>query len=152
MTPEHHAVFGCLRQRPLFAKELFGAIAPSVKFALDEITTTIRFEENRLVVAAGDYCGIYVLIDGNAKARFFNHLNQRFVIFHILRDEIFGLPETITNSRAKMSLSTVSPCSFNLIDRKGLLNLLSTQPEICYRIIEKFSISLRDAYRTMNTV
>jgi len=152
MKPEHLAVFGCLRQGRLFADELFGAIPLRAKSALEEITKQVQFEAGCQVVGEGEACGIYVLIDGNANARLFNHLNERIITFRIKRNEIFGLPEAIANSHSIMSLITLSRCRFNLIDRDGLVELLSSEPEICFRIIKKFSLNLSKSYRSMNDV
>ncbi len=150
MTPEHQAIFGCIRQERLLADDLFGALPPRTMRSLNEITSSVHAEEGKFVITQGDPSRILVLIDGRADAMLFNLLNERTFTHRILNNEIVGLPETIRNSYSTMSVKTVSRCRFDVIDRNGLLRLLSNEPEICYRVVEKFSFDLREAYSSMN--
>ena len=152
MTPEHHAIVGCLRQERLLADELFSTVPPRVRRALDAITSSLRAEADKLVINQGDRCRILVLKDGTAESIVFNRLNEQKLNGRIMKNEIMGLPESIRNSYSTISVRTISRCRFDVIDRNGLLSLLSNEPEICYRMVERFSFDLSEAYRSMYRV
>lgn len=150
MTPQHEVIAGCIRQQPILSKDLFGAVPPRIRRALAEIASPIYVDKDIFVVTQGDPSAILVLIDGTADAILFNRLNDQMVSCRVVRNEIIGLPETIRNSASTVSVRTETRCCFDVINRNGFLKLLSAEPEICYRIVEKLSLDLSDAYSSMN--
>ena len=59
--------------------------------------------------------------------------------------EVFGLTETIAQTRFGRELQAASDCEVSVLGRQDLIEYLKRSPEICYRSLEVVAENLRSA-------
>jgi CRP-like cAMP-binding protein len=148
MPVANRTIYGCFRTVPIFAEELFESLSAAANNSLRSIKQTKRFRSDITVAAKGEIPNIYFLVNGRAKRVSVNRIDNRRVANFVLENEFFGLTETISNSRSRYTLNTITPCVFEFIRREDFINFLNQQPEVGENLAKILSFNLNSSYQT----
>ncbi len=140
--------YGCFRTAPIFADELFVRLSTSARHSIKSIKQKKRFRSDITIFAKGELPKVYFLVKGRAKRVIVNCIDNRRVANFVLKNEVFGLTETISNSRTRSSLNTITPCVFEFIKREDFIGFLKQQPEVTENLAKILSFNLNSSYQT----
>lgn len=139
--------------RPFFSDELFADLEENTSKSLARIRTKRRYQKNDTVVSAGDVPDfIFILNSGQARLSVTNGINSVTNLRLVKKDEILGLNEVLANSFCEMNVETVTICEFDCVRRRDFLDLLSREPEICYRLLNLLGLRTQQIYETFSSV
>ncbi len=132
------------------SEDLFGSISASASTTLAKFMNTIHIDRGEKVIGKGEVFNVYILKIGRASISCFNHLTRRNMSFPIYRNEIIGVAETLSRSYSMMNIEAITPCIFKTIPRKHLINFLSAEPEVCFRLAHLLSVNESESYKTLD--
>lgn len=142
-----NTIYGCFRSAPIFADELFERLSQNAHHSLAAIKQRKRFRSRITVAAFGEIPDVYLLVKGRAKRVVVNRIDDRKVAKFVLENEVFGLTETISNSRTRYTLDTITPCVFEIIKRPDFINFLNQEPEVNLNLAKLLSSNLNSRYQ-----
>jgi len=119
------------------AEGFFSGLPTKARHSLSSISRTAQFSKDTTVVAEKQLPAIYMLKEGRAETILFNRLNRRFAFHTVARDEMIGLTETINGLQFELTVKTITPCIFQLIEKKEFMRFLHDQPEVCYQLVKQ---------------
>lgn len=126
----------------LCAGDLFCGLPPEAEISLLTIKRERQFEKDETIFASGQMpCCIFILLEGKAQ------IIYQGATYSIKQNEILGLTETLSNLPYEISVKTLTPCRFECIRRDEFLAFLQTQPEICFRLLQRLGANLQKIYR-----
>jgi CRP-like cAMP-binding protein len=143
--------YGCFRTAPIFADKLFERLSPTAHHSLNSIKQKKLFRGDITVAENGVAPNIYLLVKGRAKRVGLNCIDNRRISNFVFENEVFGLTETISNSRSRYKLNTITPCVFEFIKREDFMNFLNQQPEVGENLAKILSFDLNSSYQTFST-
>ena len=128
----------------LVADDLFSNLSSESQNSLRDIKREIEFAENEIIWECGHMpCCIYILVEGEAEI-LYRGVQQ---VHRIKQNEILGVTEAISNLPYEISIKTDTACRFECISREAFLDFLQTEPEICFRLLQRLGANLQKFYR-----
>ncbi len=143
--------FGCFIPAPIFASEIFEPMSPNARRFLNSIKQTKYFESAATVSTIDLRRNIYILVSGTAIRIVLNKSDNQKVAEFVLENEVFGLTESISNSKSRFLLRTLTPSVFEFITREDFLNFLDFQPDVTLKIAKAISRNLSASYETFSS-
>ncbi len=126
----------------LCADDLFCGLPPEAANSLSAIKRDKHFAKGETVFTGGQMpCCIFILLEGEAE------IHHQGETYSIKQNEILGLTEALANLPYEISVKAAAPCRFECIRRDEFLAFLQTQPEICFRLLQKLGANLQKIYR-----
>lgn len=151
MPHKYQKYFGCFHPAPIFADDIFESLTQTARQSLKSIKQTVRFEGATIVSPIDERPDIYFLLRGKAKRVAVNRIDNQTTANVVLKNEVFGLTESISNSKSRFLLSTITPCAFEFITRKDFLSFLDLQPNVSLNIAKIIGRNLTENYQTFSS-
>ena len=128
------------------AERLFRGLAPASLQAFEAIKSMSFYPKGApLFVEGQSPRGIYVLCAGRAKLTARSSSGKTLIVRLAEPGELLGLSATISGELYHLSAETIEPCQADFVRRDDFLAFLRAYPEVCFRVVEMLSGSLRAA-------
>ena len=147
---DHEAYYGSLAPQRINSEDLFGELSPRTLISLNDISETLLLGQDRVIQKEGFVSRVFILATGYAQASFRNLLNEKTMSFLLRPGELIGFHETITRCFTLVNVRTVSPCKLTSIKREPLIELLQSDPEMCFQFVETLAAEIDDTYNSMH--
>ena len=104
---------------------------------LESIEDRITMLPGKIVFASGDpVLNIYVHLSGRATLVQDSGANATVYSCPVGPHQIYGLIEALSESGFQMGMKTMTKSEFDVIDRGDFLDLIRSQPDVCFRLAE----------------
>jgi CRP-like cAMP-binding protein len=153
MLIERHKISEQFFNNAFRAADLFSGLSHASQNSLRAVKLEKEFARDETIFASGQMPrGIYILTEGEAQT-----LYHGVEPVHLIeKNEILGVPETISNLPFETSVKTLVPCRFEFIRRDAFLAFLKDEPflaflkdepETCFRLLQILGANLHKLYR-----
>ncbi len=130
--------------------KLFSELPPRALDAYNAIKSTHAFPKGTLLFVEGQAPhGVYVLCGGHAKLSMVSAEERTRILRIAEPGDVLGLSATISGHPYEVTAETVDPCQADFVKREDFLRFLCQHGEVCLRVVQLLSCSLRGAYQQL---
>lgn len=147
MILKHNTIYGRFISKPISAELLFADITEKAEKSLASLRQGKNIPKGKIITEIGrDPKNIYILLRGQAQMAYNNGFNLKSNIRSVEKNEIIGLTQLIASTPEEISVVTLTPCVFEVIPAKELLQFLYEEPQICFRLASLLSSNIQHGY------
>lgn len=130
--------------------KLFSDLPRRALDAYHAIKSTDAYPKGTLLFVEGQApLGIYVLCAGNAKLSMVSAKKKTRILRIAEPGDVLGLSATISGHPYEVTAETLDPCQVDFVKREDFLRFLCQHGEVCLRVVQLLSCSLRGAYQQL---
>ncbi|MBZ5682607.1 MAG: Crp/Fnr family transcriptional regulator [Acidobacteriia bacterium] len=129
----------------------FCGLSPTVLKAFDQVSQHSILPARAILFVEGQASrGMFVLCSGRVKLSTTSREGKVLILKTCEAGDALGMSAAISGESYEMTAETATPCQLNFVERKNLLNLLSSHPTVGMQAAQCLSREFQAAYRDIH--